>query len=60
LKAKFPIAYQQSEIEANNNSIGYGDCSKFNITKMASESLGDDVHGESGHPAEDSRPNDFP
>ncbi len=37
--------YQEAKIEANDDSVGNGNSSEFNFAKVASEGLGDNVHG---------------
>lgn len=52
--------YQEAEIEANNDIIDDGDCSKLSVTKVASKSLGDDIHGVRSNSTEDGRANYLP
>lgn len=52
--------YDQAEIEADDDAGGDGDGSEFQVTKVAGERLGDDVHGEGGDTAEDGRTNYVP
>ena len=52
--------YQQAKIEANDNSVGNGNGSKFNFAKVASEGLGDNVHGVRSDAAEDGGTHDLP
>lgn len=52
------MTYQKAEIESDNYSVGDRNGSKFDITQMTSESLGDDVHGEARDTTEYGRAND--
>ena len=54
------IDYQKAELEANDDSVGYGDGSEFNLTEMTSKGLCDDVHRVGRNTAEYSRTNDAP
>lgn len=49
----FLVAYQEAEIESNDNIICNGDGSKFKITQMTSKSYSDDGHRVGGKAAKD-------
>lgn len=40
------LGYQEAKTDGNNDSGGNGDGSKIEVTKMASERLSNDSHGE--------------
>ncbi|KAL9991697.1 hypothetical protein Hdeb2414_s1268g01001621 [Helianthus debilis subsp. tardiflorus] len=52
--------YQEAEVEADDDTCGDGDGSKFKITEMSGESLCDDEHGIGSYSAEDGWANYVP
>ena len=52
--------YEEAEVEANDDGVGDGDGSELNFAEVAGEGLGDDVHGEGGHAAEDGGAHNMP
>lgn len=47
--------YQEAEIEADNDSVGYGDGGELDVAEVAGKGLCDNVHGEGSDTAEDGR-----
>lgn len=53
-------AYQEAEIEANDDGVRYRNGGEFHITQVTGEGLGDDVHVEGGEAAEDGGSDNYP
>lgn len=47
------ITYQEAKIEADDDGVGNGDGSEFDLTEVAGEGLSYDIHGVGGDAAED-------
>lgn len=46
------ITYQEAKIEADDDGVGNGDGSEFDLTEVAGEGLSYDIHGVGGDAAE--------
>lgn len=52
--------YQEAESEADDDGVGNGDGSEFNVSKVPGKGLGDDVHAVGSDAAEDGGTHDVP
>lgn len=60
LEKRIGYTYEETKIEANDDSVGDGNGGELNFTEVTGEGLSDDVHGEGGDAAEDGGAHDEP